>query len=101
MVWLHRNTDVPGIATNSWRNMNAIRILTAGESHGKQLTAIIDGMPAGLAITEDYIDKEMHRRQYTFGRGERLQHIEKDKAVIVSGVRWGETLGSPITLIVE
>lgn len=81
--------------------MSTIRILTAGESHGKQLTAIIDGMPAGLSITEDHINKEMHRRQYTFGRGERLQHIEKDKAVIVSGVRWGETLGSPITLVVE
>jgi len=78
-----------------------IRILTSGESHGKQLTVIIDGMPAGLKISEDYINKEMHRRQYTFGRGERLQHIEQDKAKIASGVRWGETLGSPITLVVE
>jgi chorismate synthase len=81
--------------------MSAIRILTAGESHGKQLTAIIDGMPAGLGVTEEYINKEMHRRQYTFGRGERLQHIEQDKALITSGVRWGETLGSPITLVIE
>jgi len=81
--------------------MNAIRILTAGESHGPQLTAFIDGIPAGLPVSEDYINKEMHRRQYTFGRGERLQHIEQDKARIVAGVRWGEALGSPIALVVE
>jgi len=81
--------------------MNYIKILTAGESHGKQLVAILDGVPAGLPITEDYINHEMKRRQYTFGRGERLQHIEQDRAAITSGVRWGETLGSPITLVVE
>lgn len=78
-----------------------IRYLTAGESHGKSLTAIVEGVPAGLKISEDFINKEMHRRQYSFGRGERLQYIEKDKAEILSGVRWGETIGSPMTLRVQ
>jgi len=78
-----------------------IRYLTAGESHGKSLTAILEGIPAGLPVTEDCINEELRRRQYSFGRGERLQYIEKDKAQILSGVRWGETLGSPITLSVE
>src|SRR3954467_6688954 len=78
-----------------------IRYVTAGESHGKSLTAILEGIPAGLPVTEDYINEELRRRQYSFGRGERLQYIEKDKVQILSGVRWGETLGSPITLSVE
>lgn len=78
-----------------------IRYLTAGESHGPCLTAIVEGVPAGLKITEDFINHELSRRQYSFGRGERLQYIEKDTARILSGVRWGETLGSPITLQIE
>jgi chorismate synthase len=78
-----------------------IRYMTAGESHGKCLTAIVEGVPAGLKITEDYINHELSRRQYSFGRGERLQYIEKDQAKILSGVRWGETLGSPISMSVE
>ena len=78
-----------------------IRYLTAGESHGPSLTAVIEGVPAGLKITEDFINQELSRRQYSFGRGERLQYIEKDTARILSGVRWGETLGSPITLQIE
>jgi chorismate synthase len=78
-----------------------IRYLTAGESHGPCLTAVVEGVPAGLKITEDFINHELSRRQYSFGRGERLQYIEKDTARIVSGVRWGETLGSPITLQIE
>jgi chorismate synthase len=78
-----------------------IRYVTAGESHGKCLTAILEGIPAGLKVSEEFINQELHRRQYSFGRGERLQYIEKDMARILSGVRWGETLGSPITLSVE
>ncbi len=78
-----------------------IRYLTAGESHGRCLTAIVEGVPAGLKITEDFINQELSRRQYSFGRGERLQYIEKDKARVRSGVRWGETLGSPIILTIE
>ena len=58
-----------------------LRLLTAGESHGKSLTAIVDGVPAGLKIREDDINHELSRRQYSFGRGERLQYIEKDKAL--------------------
>lgn len=78
-----------------------IRYLTAGESHGRCLTAILEGIPAGVPVTEDFINHDMGRRQYSFGRGERLQYIEKDRAKILSGVRWGETLGDPITLQVE
>ncbi len=78
-----------------------IRYLTAGESHGPSLTAVVEGIPAGLKISEDFINQDLSRRQYSFGRGERLQYIEKDKARILSGVRWGETLGSPITLQIE
>ena len=76
------------------------RFLTAGESHGKGLTVIIDGVPAGLPLTEDYIARDLKRRQGGYGRGRR-QQIEKDRAEIRSGVRHGLTLGSPITLLLE
>lgn len=76
-----------------------LRFLTAGESHGKSLTTIIEGIPAGLPITEEYIEKDMARRQIGYGRGGRMQ-IEKDRAEILSGVRHGLTLGSPIALLV-
>ncbi|MFN0117890.1 MAG: chorismate synthase [Elusimicrobiota bacterium] len=78
-----------------------IRYLTAGESHGKQLTAILEGIPAGVPITEDEINVELARRQHTFGRGERQQYIEADAVKFISGVRFGETIGDPITLVVE
>lgn len=74
-----------------------LRYLTAGESHGKALTAVIDGVPAGLKITSAWIDRELSRRQAGYGRGGR-QRIEKDRVEITSGVRFGKTLGSPITL---
>ncbi|MBI4395765.1 MAG: chorismate synthase, partial [Elusimicrobia bacterium] len=57
-----------------------MRYMTAGESHGRCLTAIMEGIPAGLKIKEDHINHELARRQYSFGRGERLQYIEKDRA---------------------
>ena len=76
-----------------------LRFPTAGESHGKSLTTIIEGIPAGLPITEEYIEKDMARRQIGYGRGGRMQ-IEKDRAEILSGVRHGLTLGSPIALLV-
>ena len=76
-----------------------LRFLTAGESHGKSLTTIIEGIPAGLEITEEYIEKDMARRQIGYGRGGRMQ-IEKDRAEILSGVRHGLTLGSPITMLI-
>ncbi|MDS1030056.1 chorismate synthase [Bacillota bacterium LX-D] len=74
-----------------------LRFLTAGESHGKCLTAIIEGFPAGLNLTADYINKELARRQHGYGRGARME-IEHDQVSILSGIRGGKTLGSPITL---
>lgn len=77
-----------------------MRYLTAGESHGPQLTAIIEGLPAQLPLTAEMINKELKRRQGGHGRGRRMQ-IEKDTVEIVSGVRHGKTLGSPVTLVVK
>lgn len=76
-----------------------LRFLTAGESHGPQLTVIIDGAPAGLPLTSDYIDVQLGRRQRGHGRSER-QKMERDHAEIVGGVRGGVTLGGPIALVV-
>ena len=77
-----------------------MRYMTAGESHGPQLTAIIDGVPAGLHVSEESINADLARRQSGYGRGGR-QLIENDRVRIVSGVRFGRTIGSPITLVVE
>ena len=77
-----------------------MRYLTAGESHGPQLTTIIEGVPAGLPLLAEQINEELARRQKGHGRGRRMQ-IEKDEAQILSGVRHGVTLGSPIALAVE
>ena len=80
--------------------MDKFRFLTAGESHGKCLTAIIEGIPSGLDIDIDFINNELSRRQQGYGRGERMK-IENDTVEITSGVRFGKTLGSPITLVVK
>lgn len=77
-----------------------LRYLTAGESHGQGLIGILDGYPAGVKISTDDIDKELVRRQVGYGRGGRML-IEKDKAEILSGVRWGRSLGSPICLHIK
>jgi len=77
-----------------------LRFLTAGESHGKGLAVIVEGMPAGLALSEDYIAVDLRRRQGGYGRGRR-QKIEQDRAEIISGVRHGLTLGSPIALSIQ
>ena len=77
-----------------------MRYLTAGESHGPQLTTIIEGVPAGLTLLAEHINEDLARRQKGYGRGRRMQ-IEKDEVKILSGVRHGKTLGSPITLVVE
>ena len=74
-----------------------MRYLTAGESHGPRLTAIIEGVPAGLPLTSDYINVELKRRQGGYGRGARMK-IESDQVEITSGVRHGLTMGGPITL---
>lgn len=77
-----------------------LRFFTAGESHGPCLTAIVEGVPAGVPVDIATINHDLARRQQGYGRGGRMK-IEKDEVQIHSGVRWGESLGSPITLVVE
>jgi len=77
-----------------------LRFLTAGESHGPSLTAILDGMPAGLAITSEIINKDLARRQQGYGSGGRMK-IEKDTVQILGGVMAGETTGAPIAMLVN
>lgn len=77
-----------------------IRFLTAGESHGKSLTTIVDGFPSNLEISEDYINNQLKRRQAGYGRGLRMK-IETDTVEILSGVRLGKTIGSPISMLIK
>src|SRR5512132_1994572 len=77
-----------------------LRLLTAGESHGPRLTAILEGIPAGLSIDPSFVDAELARRQHGYGRGGRMK-IEKDHAAFEGGVRDGVTLGSPIAIGIE
>ena len=77
-----------------------LRYLTAGESHGETLVAFISGIPAGLEVDQQFINRELWRRQQGFGRGGRMK-IEKDMAHFVSGVRHGKTIGSPIAILLE
>ena len=77
-----------------------IRFLTAGESHGKGLTTILEGFPSNLQIENEYINYHLARRQMGYGRGLRMK-IEKDKAEILSGIRFQKTLGSPISLFIK
>ena len=78
----------------------SLRFLTAGESHGPSLTTILDGIPAGLSLTSDIINKELARRQQGYGSGGRMK-IEKDTVQILGGVMGGETTGAPIALLVQ
>ena len=80
--------------------MKMFRFLTTGESHGQCLTAIIEGLPAGLKVNVDKINEELAKRQQGYGRGGRMK-IETDRVDIVSGVRFGETMGDPITLRIQ
>ncbi|MCX5668956.1 MAG: chorismate synthase [Candidatus Omnitrophica bacterium] len=77
-----------------------LRSLTAGESHGKGMVAILEGVPAGLKVDVSAINKELKRRQFGFGRGKRMK-IEPDRAEVVSGLKNNLTLGSPITLLIK
>jgi chorismate synthase len=77
-----------------------LRFFTAGESHGEALVANLSGIPAGLEVDQAFIDRELWRRQQGFGRGGRMK-IETDKAHILSGVRHGKTIGSPIAILLE
>ncbi|MFW6174748.1 MAG: chorismate synthase, partial [Chloroflexota bacterium] len=76
------------------------RFLTAGESHGPGLTLVVEGVPAGVPLTEDYITAQLARRQRGYGRGGRMK-IETDRAEIRGGVRHGKTLGSPVAMWLE
>jgi len=80
--------------------MTVLRYITAGESHGKALIGILEGIPSGLSISVEDIDRDLKRRQGGHGRGGRMK-IESDHAEILSGVRWGKTISSPITLLIE
>ena len=80
--------------------MTTFRFLTAGESHGQGLTMVVEGVPAGLALSEKYMENDLARRQKGYGRGNRMK-IEQDRAQILSGVRHGLTLGSPISLFIQ
>ena len=77
-----------------------LRFFTAGESHGEALIANISGLPAGIRVSEAYIDRELWRRQQGYGRGGRMK-IERDHARILSGVRHGHSIGSPIAMLIE
>jgi chorismate synthase len=77
-----------------------VRFLTAGESHGRALVVILEGIPAGLALDPDAITRDLRRRQGGYGRGRRMA-IESDRAELLSGVRAGETIGGPIAMMIE
>lgn len=77
-----------------------IRFLTAGESHGKALLTIVEGFPSNISLSESYINNQLRRRQAGYGRSARMK-IESDKVEILSGVRFGKTLGSPISFVIE
>src|SRR3989441_9181695 len=77
-----------------------LRFSTAGESHGESLVATVSGMPAGVTVEQEFIDRELWRRQQGYGRGGRMK-IERDSAHILSGVRHGKTIGSPIAIMLQ
>jgi chorismate synthase len=87
-------------AVFEWKGNSMLRYMTAGESHGKTLAGILEGMPCGLEIDKNYINFQLYRRQLGFGRGERMK-IERDRIDILSGIRHGKTLGSPISFLIQ
>jgi chorismate synthase len=89
-----------GLSTYQIQFKGMLRYFTSGESHGEALTAFISGLPAGLAVDQAFLDRELWRRQQGYGRGGRMK-IEKDTAHILSGVRHGQTIGSPISILLE
>src|SRR5215471_5427140 len=80
--------------------MPRLRLLTAGESHGPALVAILEGLPHGLPVEKAAIDADLARRQRGFGRGGRMK-IERDEVEVLAGLRGGRTLGSPLALVVR
>src|SRR5436190_1194040 len=91
-----RPVGLPGTPVESGGDM-ALRLTTAGESHGPGLTCIVEGLPAGLVLTQDDLDRDLARRQLGHGRGGRMK-IEQDRALVTAGIRHGRTLGGPIAL---
>src|SRR5213082_2705504 len=77
-----------------------LKFFTSGESHGEALVAFLSGLPAGLEISQDFVDHDLWRRQQGYGRGGRMK-IERDTARILSGIRHGRTIGSPISMLLE
>ena len=77
-----------------------LRYLTAGESHGKAIVTILEGMPAGLKVSKKFINEELKKRQAGYGRSARMD-IEQDAVEILSGLRSNETIGSPITMLIK
>src|SRR5512142_2008873 len=77
-----------------------LRLETAGESHGEALIAIVTGLPAGVPVALDQVDRELHRRQQGYGRGGRMK-IEADRAEIFAGVRHSATIGAPVAIIIR
>src|SRR5437764_10129414 len=77
-----------------------VSFLSAGESHGPQLTIIVTGMPAGVTLNRERINRELTRRQHGYGRGGRMK-IESDEVEIAGGVRGGETIGGPIAIVIR
>lgn len=77
-----------------------LKFITSGESHGKGLAAILDGLPAGLVVDEEFINHDLFRRQQGYGRGGRMK-IESDRVQVLSGIRHGRTMGSPVTFFIE
>jgi chorismate synthase len=94
----HSNTEGRRIFRYNFQRM--LRFLTAGESHGRALVVILEGLPAGLSIDADAITRDLRRRQGGYGRGRRMA-IESDRADIISGVRAGQTLGGPVAMTIE
>jgi len=78
----------------------ALQLMTAGESHGPALIAIVTGLPAGLVLEQEAIDADLHRRQQGYGRSPR-QQIEQDEVEVLAGLRHGRTLGTPLALVVR
>src|SRR3990167_6419518 len=80
--------------------MTSLRYMTAGESHGKGGLAFIEGLPAGVPVTLEKLNRQLQRRQQGYGRGGRMR-IEKDEVEILSGVRFGQSIGAPIALWIK
>src|SRR5438477_11211886 len=92
--------DARGCPAVSDTIQRVLRYFTSGESHGEALVAFLSGLPAGLKVDQAFLDRDLWRRQQCYGRGGRMK-IETDKFQILSGVRHGATIGSPIAILLQ